>query len=325
MSHNIGVVIEDFIKYLEVERRSPQTTLSTYQITLLQLRATLEERGRGAVESVTRRDLQAFIAARHQTDAPRTLAKKVGICRSLFRWARHTERIMRDPALTLKGPKLPTRLPKAVPAAQMIEMVELPSQDSERQTFYQKRDALILELLYQAGLRVSELCSLNLGDVDTHEQIVRVVGKGNKAREVPVSRTLAASIEVQQQAQPTAQKEARPLFVSKEGRRLSPRQIQNIVKRYGALGTGNPGVHPHMFRHSFATHLLEAGADLRSIQTMLGHASLSTTQTYTQVTIDQLTRVYDSAHPLSRLGANHQPLFPDGTNTQGDTASRKAS
>ncbi len=171
------------------------------------------------------------------------------------------------------------------------------------------RDRALLEVLYGAGLRVSELCGLDLGSIDLTRGSVRVIGKGDKERIVPLGAAAVSAITTYLQerarlADPTTgDLDPRALFLSKRGKRLGVRRVQTLVHRYGALGAGRADLHPHALRHTCATHLLDGGADLRAIQKMMGHASLATTQRYTHVSIDHLVKVYDAAHPLARRRA----------------------
>ncbi|MBC7173754.1 MAG: tyrosine-type recombinase/integrase, partial [Polyangiaceae bacterium] len=185
-----------------------------------------------------------------------------------------------------------------------FRVVEAPPEDAGRDEPLRVRDRAILEVLYGCGLRVSELSGLSLEDLSMSDRRVRVLGKGGKERDVPIGGPCAAALEEYLSYRPGlvskgATQDERALFLGRFGTRLTPRQVQNVVRRYGALGAARGDLHPHALRHSCATHLLDAGADLRAIQELLGHASLSTTQRYTHVSIDRLMEAYDRSHPLA--------------------------
>ena len=201
-----------------------------------------------------------------------------------------------NPSRRLRTPKVKQRLPEVmseektnllIDAVDAGEVIEKPSRE---------RDLACLELLYGCGIRVSELVGINLEDLDIRQGWLRVRGKGNKEREVPIGERAAAAVERYLAVRNAAQAE-RALFLNGRGARLSDRQVRRLVKLYALLATGDSTVHPHSFRHAYATHLLSDGADLRAIQELLGHARLSTTQKYTQVSLKDLQAVYDRAHP----------------------------
>lgn len=218
-----------------------------------------------------------------------------------MRWLQRQGKIEKNPAAELASPKVRRPLPTFVSVDAAKEIVESP----DEATATGARDRAVLELLYGCGLRVSELSGLSLGDVDLADKSVRVLGKGRKERIVPlgskaqdaVRAYLARRAELVHPKRRT--QDARALFLSTRGARLNVRAVQLLVARYGALGAGRADLHPHALRHTCATHLLDGGADLRAIQEMLGHSSLSTTQRYTHVSMDHLLKAYDAAHPLA--------------------------
>jgi integrase/recombinase XerC len=234
---------------------------------------------------------------------PATIRRKLAAIRALFRFLSRERRIQSDPTRLLRLPRMPKTLPE-VPNAEvtnaLVDGVE--REDLERP--HPARDRLLMELLYGCGLRISEAVGLNLDDLDRTERWLRVRGKGRKERQVPFGSKAAEALERWLEVRrPTGEPEGallNPLFLNHAGRRLSDRGARNIVKFYATYVAGDSSIHPHTLRHAFATHLLSDGADLRSIQELLGHARLSTTQKYTQVSLDQLVRVYDSAHPRSK-------------------------
>lgn len=226
---------------------------------------------------------------------PATVRRKLAAVRALFRYLSRERLITKDPARLLKLPKMPKTLPEVPNAEVTNALVDavLP-EDLERP--YPRRDRLLLELLYGCGLRVSEAVGLDLTDFDRTERWIRVRGKGRKERQVPYGSKAADSLDAYLADRGVAAG-AGALLLNRFGKRLSDRSARSIVKFYARWTVGDESIHPHTLRHAFATHLLSDGADLRAIQELLGHARLSTTQKYTQVSLTDLMRVYDSAHP----------------------------
>ena len=196
----------------------------------------------------------------------------------------------------LADPKAPQRLPEVMSAEKANMMLDSVEDGKPVEKPSKERDLAILELLYGCGVRVSELVGINLNDLDLGEHWLRVRGKGNKERQVPIVGRAAAAAE-RYQAVRTAEPGEKALFVNNRGRRLSDRSVRSLVKFYAVMTSGDSSIHPHSFRHAYATHLLSDGADLRAIQELLGHAKLSTTQKYTHVSLADLMAVYDKAHP----------------------------
>ncbi len=222
-----------------------------------------------------------------------------------MKWLRRIGVLVKSPADELASPKVRRPLPTFLGVDAAQEVVESPGSDGDDASAL--RDRALLELLYGSGLRVSELCGLDVASLDLDGGSARVVGKGNKERIVPlggkcvdaVRAYLAVRAELVHPK--TGAQDPRALLLSRRGARLGVRAVQLLVHRYGALGAGRADLHPHALRHTCATHMLDGGADLRSIQEMLGHASLSTTQRYTHVSMEHLMKVYDQAHPLARV------------------------
>jgi len=236
--------------------------------------------------------------------SPATVARKIATLRSLYKWMHSRGMIGSNPMLMIRTPKQTKRLPKAISVEQIDKLLSMPD---NRDTLG-GRDRAILETLYSTGVRVSELVDLNRGDLDQSEQTLRIRGKGKKERMVPLGSHALAAIrnyltllepdprftELRQQSMTTA---AIPLFVNKNGGRLSSRSVRRKLDKYLAASGLDPSISPHTLRHSFATHLLDNGADLRSVQELLGHQSLSTTQIYTHLSTMRLRTSYDQAHP----------------------------
>jgi len=212
---------------------------------------------------------------------------------------RRGERVLVNPALEVRAPKAARRLPQTLDADQMARLLEIPAGGG-----LTARDRALMELLYSSGLRLAELVGLDLGDIDLKDRTVRVLGKGRKARIVPVGRLALAALRgwLRERATLAAADEL-ALFVAQGGRRLGPRAIQMRVSYWAKRQGLGLHVHPHLFRHSFASHLLESGGDLRGVQELLGHADISTTQIYTHLDFQHLARIYDAAHPRARRKA----------------------
>jgi integrase/recombinase XerC len=248
-----------------------------------------------SLDLLTLREWLAHLYDRNQK--PATIRRKLASLRSLFRYLSREHRIEADPARLLRLP----RMPKTIPMVPNEEVTNALVDGSSREDLAQphpRRDRLLLELLYGSGLRVSEAVGLNLDDFDRTECWIRVRGKGRKERQVPYgSRTGEALDAYLADRAPNANQQT--LFLNHRGLRLTDRGARNIVKFYSTHVIGDSSIHPHTLRHAFATHLLSDGADLRSIQELLGHARLSTTQKYTQVSLADLMRVYDNAHPAA--------------------------
>jgi integrase/recombinase XerC len=293
-----------FLSWLRDERRSPASTLRTYGHTLAELYEFVRRHDvTPDARQITIVTLRAFLAALFDHNASPTLARKVATLRSFFRYLLRRGILSSNPAAGLRPPKTIRPLPRFLTVDEAFRVVDAPSEDRARPELLRARDTAILELLYSSGLRVSELATLRLADLDLAARRVRVLGKGGKERVVPFGPSCGRALE-RWIALRSAVVLAHPsppdaLFLGVRGTRLSVRQIQNIVRRYGALGAGRADLHPHALRHSCATHLLDAGADLRAIQELLGHESIATTQRYTHVSVDRLMAVYDKAHPLA--------------------------
>jgi integrase/recombinase XerC len=298
--------IARFVRHLGEERRASPHTVSAYERDLAQLVAFVKEK-KTRVKRPEDLDvfvLRGFLGQLARTHAPPSIGRKIAAIRAFLRWLERRGEIHKNPAAELELPKVRRPLPTFVNVDAAAEIVEAPDEDTAEGA----RDRAMLELLYGSGLRVSELVGLDLASLEMDESggRARVFGKGSKERLVPFGAHARKAIlrwldrRSSLRNGKTGALDPQALFVSRLGRRIGVRQVQNLVHRYGALGAGRADLHPHALRHTFATHLLDGGADLRAIQRMLGHASLSTTQRYAHVSIDHLTKVYDAAHPLAR-------------------------
>jgi integrase/recombinase XerC len=304
----LSTALARFVEYLQHERRASKHTVLAYGRDLSGLASFLRERleREPQLSDVTRLSLRSWLGSVGAGLAPASVARKLSSVRALYVFLGRAGEARENPAALLQSPKLSRGLPLVLrpeAAAEVIEVSRAAPLGSEVEKL---RDRVLLELLYGSGLRVSELWALDLEAIDAVAGQVRVLGKGSKERIVPVSRkTLEALADYlprrRELSHPrTGYSHPRALLLTRRGERLGVRRIQVLVQRYGALGAGRPDLHPHALRHSCATHLLEGGADLRVIQELLGHSSLSTTQRYTHVSLDQLLSVYDKAHPLAR-------------------------
>jgi site-specific recombinase XerD len=248
--------------------------------------------GPGAVDRLLLRRYLAYLATRGY--GRRTIARRAAALRRYFRWLRRTDVLADDPSRGLSAPKGDGRLPHVLRGAELEVLLEGPSPAGDEPV--DLRDRAVLELLYGSGLRVSELCGLGPGDVDLRSQQLVAWGKGSKQRQVPISEpsayAVAAWIERGRAHMATTESPGDALFLNRRGRRLSPRDVRRILDRRAASPT-----HPHALRHTYATHLLDGGADLRAVQELLGHADLATTQLYTHVSKERLRAVYEATHP----------------------------
>ncbi len=297
---------EGYLAHLRAEKNASEHTLSAYARDIDGLIAFSREREAKRVDVYL---LRAWLGALAQTAAPSTIARKLAAVRSMMRWMTKVRLIDVNPAAQLASPKVRRPLPARLSvddAAGVMDAARPDEHGPERLRAVALRDRALLELLYGSGLRVGEASSLDLGALDLPSRNARVFGKGRKERLVPLGRksyeALGAYLAVRGELAHarTGQLDPRAVFVSTRGRRMGPRAMQLVVRRLGVLGAGRTDLHPHALRHSCATHMLDGGADLRAIQELLGHSSLSTTQRYTHVSVAHLLAVYDAAHPLAR-------------------------
>ncbi len=288
-------LIDRFDRHLGLERNVSEHTRRAYRRDIEVFGRFLAEGAAGAIEKVDRIVLRRYLALLYKSHRKSSIARKLSALRTFFDFLVREGVVAVNPGEMVGTPRKESYLPSVLSVDEASALVERAARGDLREL----RDRAILETLYSCGLRVSELTGLDVGHLDLDAALVRVLGKGRKERIVPVGRKAREALE-QYLAARTDLHPADPLFLNHRGGRLTPRSVQRHLKeqllRAGVLKDATP----HTLRHSFATHLLDAGADLRSIQELLGHASLSTTQKYTQVSVDQLMAVYDRAHPRSR-------------------------
>ncbi|HVM11403.1 MAG TPA: tyrosine recombinase XerC [Actinomycetota bacterium] len=289
-------LIERFIEHLALERRLSAHTVAAYRTDLHGL-ATFLERAGVSLEEATYPHLRRWLAHLVTRGYARSsLARKAASVRSFYRYLLRRGLVAADPAALLRGPARAHTLPNVLRAPEAARLVEAPSDVDP----WALRDRAILELLYGAGIRVAELCTLDVDDVEAGEGRVRVMGKGSKERQAPIGQPAAEALTAYiRDVRPTlVRPESGPaLFVNRRGRRIGPREIRRMVGEYGAQVLPGRRTTPHTLRHSYATHLMEGGADIRAVQELLGHASLATTQRYTHVSRRRLFGAYRDSHP----------------------------
>jgi integrase/recombinase XerD len=295
----IAAAISSFVTHVKVEKGLSANTISAYRRDLVKFEGFAKKR-KLTVQTVSRDDLVDFLAGLYRANLEsRTVARQLVTLRNFFRWAQTQELIASDPSMNLESPKIR----KSLPGYLRLDEVERLLNQPDQKTTLGLRDRAMLEVLYSTGLRVSELVNLKLSDLDSKVGCVRCIGKGDKERIVPVGRKALGMVErYMKEARPTLLRESKlannlALFLNRRGVRLSRVGVWKILSAYGRRAGLRLALTPHMLRHSFATHLLEGGADLRSVQMMLGHADISTTQIYTHVVEERLKQVYKAHHP----------------------------
>ncbi len=289
--------IDRFLEHLRTERRLSDHTVTNYRRDVIALSAYMRQREIDGWTRVGNYDVRMFAAEAHRKGlAPRSIQRRLSAVRSFFRFLVREGHVKANAAADVSAPRAGKKLPETLDVDQMGRLLEI-----QGDAPLVSRDRAIMELLYSSGLRLAELVSLNLSDLDLADATVRVTGKGNKTRIVPVGRharrTLADWLKYRSEY---AADDEPAVFLSRAGSRLSRRSVQARV-RYWATRQGVPvHVYPHLFRHSFATHLLESSGDLRGVQELLGHADISTTQIYTHLDFQHLARIYDKTHPRAK-------------------------
>lgn len=289
--------IDKFVRHLEYERRLSPQTVRNYHRDLLKLREFRDYSGISDWRDMDSEHFRAFSASSYRKGlSARSIQRHLSACRTFFRYLIREKHLNKNPVAAVSAPKGKKRLPNNLDADRMARLLEIPGDGA-----IVDRDRAILELLYSSGLRLAELVDLNLGDVDLHDATVRVTGKGNKDRIIPVGSKARAALKAWLRARHEfAGADESAMFVSNRGRRISTRSVQARVKHWARRQGIDANVYPHLFRHSFATHLLESSHDLRGVQELLGHANISTTQVYTHLDFQHLAQIYDQTHPRAR-------------------------
>ncbi len=289
---------EHFLEHLTLERRLSANTAKSYRRDLVCLAEFCDRQSIAAFTDLRSHHLRRFAAVSHAGGlSPRSIQRRLSGARSFMNYLIREGHLKNNPVADVSAPLVPRNLPNTLDVDQMARLLKIEGDEPET-----IRDRAMLELFYSSGLRLAELVGLDLGAVDLADGTVRVTGKGNKTRIVPVGRQAREQIRdwllIRVQLAGSGEQ---ALFVSTRGKRISPRSVQMRV-RYWALRAGvSQRVYPHLFRHSFATHVLESSSDLRGVQEMLGHADISTTQIYTHLNFQHLAQVYDKAHPRARV------------------------
>lgn len=293
--HSRDSLAEEFFRFLEVERNASNRTVIAYRQALQGFRA---QKKAGSWRTARADDFRDYLFELMKRGQARSYIRlQFSAFRTFYRFLVERKNLASDPVRQLQLPKAEKKLPLVLTQKQIDELLTAPLRVPKHRTaprWMPLRDVAIMELFYSSGLRLGELASLNVADVDVYTESVRVLGKGRKERVCPVG---APALEAVSRYRAAANVQTGPLFINKLRRRISPRSVWLILKRYLRHTSIPIAVSPHKLRHSFATHLLDSGADLRSVQALLGHASLSTTQIYTHVTVERLKKAYADAHP----------------------------
>jgi integrase/recombinase XerC len=289
--------IDRFLSHLSYERRLSPLTCKHYRRDLEALATFAADQGIDGWGDLDSEHLRSFSARCYRRGlSARSIQRRLSAARSFYRYLLREKHVKNNPVDAVRAPKAGKRLPGNLDADRMARLLDIPGGGP-----IVDRDRAILELLYSSGLRLAELTNLDCGDVDIHDATVRVTGKGNKERIVPVGRkALEALARWQASRRDFAPLDEPALFVSNRGRRLSARSVQARVSHWARVQGIDAKVYPHLFRHSFATHLLESSHDLRGVQELLGHANISTTQVYTHLDFQHLAQIYDRTHPRAR-------------------------
>ena len=286
-------LLESFIKHLSDERNYSEHTVKAYRGDLENFRDFLLKEEK-KIEDADIATINAYVSTLYGKNSPASVERKISAVRSFFSYLVRKDIVAQNPAKLVRTPKKEKHLPVFLSVDEVFNLVDV--KDPERSPL-RVRDRAVLELLYSSGLRVSELAGATLADLSIGEAIIRVRGKGNKERIVPVgSKALSALgeyLDIREELKPVSDR----IFLNSRGRGITTRSLARIIKKYGLVSGISKNVSPHVLRHSFATHLLAGGADLRAIQEMLGHASLSTTQRYTHLSVERIMEVYDKTHP----------------------------
>jgi integrase/recombinase XerC len=289
--------LERFYGYLRHERRLSPHTLESYRRDLSRLQEYCDGNRIGDWEALDSFAVRSYVAWRHRKGiGGRSLQRELSAIRSLYNYLLRERAVGSNPALDIPAPKAEKRLPRALDVDQTGALLAIPGDGP-----LALRDKAMMEMIYSSGLRLAELVSLDRDSIDRADATVRVTGKGGKTRVVPVGRAalaaVAAWLRVRGQLAPLEEK---ALFVSRQGRRISPRNVQQRLGQWAQRQGLTVHLHPHMLRHSFASHILESSGDLRAVQELLGHADIATTQIYTHLDFQHLAKVYDQAHPRAR-------------------------
>ena len=292
-NEDVPCTVGDYLSHLAVERRMSAHTLDAYRRDLSVLSAWATAQSRDLLE-LSGDDLRVFVASEHRRGlSPKSLQRRLSACRSFYRWLLKLGRIAASPADAIRAPKAPRKLPQVLDVDEAMQLVEVATDAP-----LGLRDRALLELFYSSGLRLSEVCALKWSDLDFPQGLVTVLGKGNKQRVVPVGSHARNALQALRDE--SAGKPGDFVFPGRGGKQISSRAVQLRMKRLAMQRGVFKRVHPHLLRHSFASHMLESSGDLRGVQELLGHADIATTQIYTHLDFQYLAKVYDAAHPRAK-------------------------
>ncbi|UJF36366.1 site-specific tyrosine recombinase XerD [Paenibacillus hexagrammi] len=293
--------LESFIRFLAAERGLSKNTLESYTRDLQQFAAYVEQQGITAWKDSGKTHVAGYLAKlKLMGRAPTTQSRSLVSIRAFFQYLVRERILVSDPTLYVETPKLEKKLPKVLSIREVETILDAPNLESQTGA----RDKAMLELLYATGIRVSELVALNLSDVNLHMGFIRCLGKGNKERNIPIGSMAVRCLQAyigESRSKLVKEEDDGALFIGHLGTRMTRQGFWKILKRYATEVNVTKDITPHTLRHSFAAHLIENGADLRSVQEMLGHADISTTQMYVQVTKLKMKEVYDRAHPRANM------------------------
>ncbi|MGM0767843.1 MAG: tyrosine recombinase XerC [Pseudomonadota bacterium] len=304
LTETLSAPLAAFLVHLASEKRHSPRTCDSYQRDLQRFGEWLLGRGTADWSGVSGHDLRRYVAWLSQESlSGRSIARHLSAIRRFYQYLLREKRVRDNPAVDIRAPKSGRRLPKVADVDQLNHLLNANPDDP-----LEVRDLSMFELMYSCGLRLSELAGLDLDAVDARGGEVRVLGKGNKERVLPVGSKALQALSAWLAVRPALAAESEPaLFVSQRGGRLSNRSIQARLGRWGVVKGADQRLHPHMLRHSFASHMLESSGDLRAVQELLGHADIATTQVYTHLDFQHLARVYDQSHPRSRRRSARGP------------------
>lgn len=285
-------VVDQFLKFLDVEKNASPHTIKNYRSDLTEF---FKFSDKPSIQDINYLEIRRFLAYLKEKEFLKTtVSRKLACLKSFFKYLARERVVKTNPASGIQTPKRERRLPSFLEIKEVEHLIEAAKGDR----WEAKRDLAILETLYSSGIRVSELVGLNEEDVDLFSMLLKVRGKGKKERIVPIGNCAADAIKAYLESAPIdIHRKLVPLFINRRGTRLTDRSVRRIILKYARVAALKKGISPHTLRHSFATHLLDRGADLRSVQELLGHAHLSTTQIYTHVSAKRLREAYDQAHP----------------------------
>ncbi len=297
--NNLNHAVEHYLQYIEVVRGYSAHTIKNYRRDLTRLITFCGDHAIDDLSHLNQSLLRQWVATLSKEKlSPTSIQRHLSSTRSLYKFLARTRSDLDDPTAGVRAPRTPRTLPKSLEPDQVSQLL-----NHQSETALMARDLAMAELLYSAGLRLSELVGTNLNDLDRNEKIITVIGKGQKTRIVPVGGPALTALAEWMKYRPVANEVLgydSPLFVTQRGKRISPRAVQDRIRQLAVKHGMTQRVHPHVLRHAFASHLLEASGDLRAVQELLGHANIATTQIYTHLDFQHLAKVYDQAHPRAQ-------------------------